>query len=125
MITFEHRDEKMKWTVTNLCCTNLAYTFEPCLCPVIAKCLVGVEFPLFLRNLARLFGNSGGRKREGLPSSRRFEVIRLKGFILFEWASDTQEIKAAHRGVALLGLTRLTREHNKAFLVRFQPLDVE
>ncbi len=84
MITFEQTDEKMKWTVTNLCYTNLACTLKPCLGPVVSKSLVSVEFPLLLGNLARLFGNSGGRKSEGLTSSGRFEVIRLRGFILFE-----------------------------------------
>jgi hypothetical protein len=84
IITFEQADEKTKWTVTNLCCTNLACTLKPCLGPVVSKRLVSVEFPLLMGNLARLFGNGGGRKSEGLTSSRRIEVVRLRGFILFE-----------------------------------------
>ena len=84
MIVFESMDEKMKWAVTNLCCTDLAYTLKPCLSPVVSKRLVSVELPLLLGNLARLFGNSGGRQSEGLTSSGRFEVVRLRGFNLFE-----------------------------------------
>jgi hypothetical protein len=84
MIAVEQINEKKKWIVTNLCCTNLAYTLKPCLSPVVSKRLVSVEFPLLLGNLAGLFGKSGGRKSEGLTSSRRFEVVRLRGFILFE-----------------------------------------
>ena len=81
---FEQTAEKMKWTVTDLRCTNLAYTLKPCLSPVVSKRLVGFEFPLLLGNLARLFGNRGVRKSEGLTSCRRFEVVRLRSFILFE-----------------------------------------
>lgn len=76
-------DEKLKWTVTNLCCTNLAYTLKPCLGSVVPKRLVSVELPLLLGNLARLFGDRGGRKGEGLTGGRCFEIVSLRDFILF------------------------------------------
>lgn len=71
MVAFQ-RTDKTKWTVTNLCCTNLARTLVPCLRPKVAKCFVSVEFPLLIGNLARLFGNRGGREGEGLASSGGF-----------------------------------------------------
>ena len=82
MVAFE-RTDKTKWGVkTNLCCTNLAYTLEPCLSPTVSKRLVSVELPLILGDLAWLFGVRGGRKREGLTSCRSFQIIGLRGFYL-------------------------------------------
>lgn len=71
IIAFE-RTDRTKGTVTNLCCTNLARTLEPCLSPIVAKRLVSIEFSLLLGNLTRLFMNRGGREGEGLTGSTGF-----------------------------------------------------
>lgn len=68
------------WTVSNLCCTNLACTLKPCLGPIVAKRLVSVEFPFLLGNLTRFFGSGGEREGEGLTSSRSSEVVGLRRF---------------------------------------------